>query len=65
MAAEDILTKEQTEELARLKAHFPYRIVFGVIRKDTGAFEAWCKPTMAVANRLVREGHTVLVFGGA
>ncbi len=62
MAAENILTKEQTEELARLKAHFPYRIVFGVIRKDTGAFEARARSTMTVANRLAREGHTVLVF---
>lgn len=56
------LTPAQTAELSRLKDYFPYRIVFAVIDKDTGAFEAWCKPTMHTANRLARLGHQVAVF---
>lgn len=56
------LTDAQRAELATLKAHFPYRIVFGVIRKDTGAFEAWCKTTMHSANCLARKGHNVFLY---
>lgn len=56
------LTPEQIAELARLKDYFPYRIVFAVIYKDTGVFEAWCKTTMHTANRLAREGHQVGIF---
>lgn len=55
------LTTEQEQELRRLKAYRPFMIVFGVIRK-TGEFETYAKPTMATANRLTREGHTVLVI---
>lgn len=57
------ITQEQKRELARLKAYFPYRIVFGVLDKDTGAFEAWAKPTMHAANRLARQGHQVFTYG--
>lgn len=54
-------TPAQTAELQRMKQWFPYRIVFGVIDKDTQEFAVWAKPTMHAANRLVREGHTVLM----
>ncbi len=57
------LTAEQTAELKRLKAYFPYRIVFGVIDKDTGAFEAWANSTMRIANQRARAGHHVFVWG--
>jgi hypothetical protein len=52
------LTQEQAEEMKRVKGWFPYRIVFGVLRK-TGEFEVWAKPTMHAANKLNREGHTI------
>jgi hypothetical protein len=55
------LTAEQEQELKRLKAYFPYRIVFGVVR-TTGEWEAYAKTTMATANRLTREGHAVFVL---
>ena len=59
------LTPAQVSELRRLKAYFPFRIVFGVINKDTGEFEAWAKPTMHAANRLAREGHYVFTLNCA
>lgn len=65
MTTNATLTKEQKEELAKLKEHFPYRIVFGVIRKDTGEFQAWCKTTMASANCLARKGHNVFIYRNA
>ena len=60
MSAE--LNAQQVAEMQRMKSYFPYRIVFGVIDKDTGQFEVWAKPTMHAANRLVREGHAVFML---
>lgn len=57
-----MLTEKQNAELVRIKGYFPYRIVFGVVRKDTGEFEAYAKTTMHTANRLAREGHAVYVL---
>lgn len=56
------MNDKQHAELARLKAYFPYRIVFGVIDKNTGEFFSYCKTTMHAANKLAREGHTVWVW---
>ena len=56
------VTQAQYEELARMKAYYPFRIVFGVIDKDTQEFEVWCKTTMHVPNKKVREGHTVVIY---
>lgn len=55
-----MLTQSQIQELQRIKAYFPYRIVFGVIKKD-GTFEVWAKTTKHAANRLAREGHQVFM----
>lgn len=57
------LTQQQTQELQRLKAYFPYRIVFGVIHQD-GSFEAYAKTTMHTANHLARKGASVFIFWG-
>ena len=57
------LTEEQMRQLQRLKAYFPYRVVFGVLDKDTGAFEARAGRTMAAANNAARKGHLVFVYG--
>lgn len=56
------LTKEQTQELQRLKEYFPFRIVFGVLNQD-GSFEAYAKTTMHTANRLARKGACVFIVG--
>ncbi len=56
------MTQEQIAELKRLKEYFPYRIIFGVIDKNTGEFGAWAKPTKHVMNRLIREGHKVFLL---
>jgi hypothetical protein len=57
-----MLNNEQTQELRRLKQYFPYRIVFGVIDKETGKFVAYTKTTKHTANKLAREGHQVFVL---
>ena len=56
------LNQQQTQELQRLKAYFPFRIVFGVIHKD-GSFQSYAKRTMHVANRLSRDGASVFILG--
>jgi hypothetical protein len=56
------LNEQQVQELSRLKAYFPYRIVFGVIDQE-GKFEAYAKTTMHTANHLARKGLTVFVWG--
>lgn len=57
-----LYTPEQVAECARLKAYFPYRIVYGVIDKDSGEFHASAQPTMRRANKLAREGHHVFIY---
>ena len=57
-----LLSSEQQEELRRLLMYYPYRVVFGVLYKDTGEFEAWAKHTRHAANRLARDGHHVVVM---
>lgn len=56
------LSPTQYNELKRYKQYFPYRIVFGVIDKDTGEFVVYTKTTMHTANRLAREGHAVFLY---
>lgn len=55
------MTNEQTQEAMRMKQYFPFRIVFGVIDRDTKEFSVYAKPTMHTANKLAREGHSVWV----
>lgn len=55
-------TKEQETELARLKAHFPFRIC-GMARKPgTDTVEFYARYTMATFNRLARRGWEVVVI---
>jgi len=58
----DTLTTEQHNELSRLKDYFPFRIVFGVLNKDSGDFATYAKTTMHTANRLARQGHKVFIL---
>lgn len=57
-----MLSIEQSNELIRVKQYFPFRIVFGVIDKDTGKFDVYVKTTKHAANKLSREGHHVFVL---
>lgn len=53
------LNDAQIAEIRRVKSYFPYRIVFGVINKDTGVFLTYAKTTRHTMNKLIREGHYV------
>ena len=55
------LTATQQTELTNLKAHFPYRIIYAQIDKDTGEFFAAAVTNMRIPNKLAREGHLVFV----
>ena len=55
-------TPMQVKELENLKNWFPFRIVFGVIDKDTSEFSAYAKTTMHTANKLARHGNFVAIF---
>jgi hypothetical protein len=55
------MTEQQERELRQVKAFRPFMLVFGVIR-STGEWETYARPTMAIANRLAREGHTVYIL---
>lgn len=52
------LTDAQQREIVFTKQHFPYRIVFGVLKTD-GTFEVHAMATKHRMNRLAREGHAV------
>jgi hypothetical protein len=59
---EMLLTSEQQQEIARLQSYFPYRIVYGMIDKDSGKFESHAVTSMRIPNKLAREGHKVFVM---
>ena len=59
------LTTEQENEIRRVKAYFPYRVVCGVIDKDTGEFNVYANVTRHTSNRLIREGHEVYMYDNA
>ncbi len=50
--------------MRRMKAYFPYRIVFG-IRQADGTLDVQCAHDMRRANKAAREGKTVLVLQSA
>ena len=55
------LTMERKAELARLKAYFPYRIIYATTDKKTGEFTAGAVINMRIPNKLAREGHEVVI----
>ena len=56
------LTEEQKSQVYFMKAHFPYRIAYGVFDKDTGEFTVSAATSMKMPNKLTREGHKVFVL---
>ena len=53
------LTTEQNAELSRLKAHFPYRVVWGAIHPETHEWVASANTSKRQMNSYVRKGWTV------
>ena len=56
------LTESQLVELQNLKSHYPYRIIYGMVDRDTHKFEAYAVTSMRIPNKLAREGHAVVIF---
>lgn len=61
---ENVLSEQEKAEMMRLKAYFPYRIVYGV-RNEDGTFEASAVTTMRIPNKLTREGKQVFILKAA
>ena len=57
-----IFTKEQEDELRNLKAHFPYRIVWGAVDIN-GEFYRGADVTRHKLNRFLRRGYLVATIG--
>jgi len=57
----ETLTKENEDILIRLKAYFPYRIVFGVIYPD-GKFESYAVNNKRKLNKFLKLGYKVFMF---
>uniref|UniRef100_A0A6M3LJR8 Uncharacterized protein n=1 Tax=viral metagenome TaxID=1070528 RepID=A0A6M3LJR8_9ZZZZ len=55
------LTSVQQSEILRLRQYYPYRIIIGIINKDTKEFMASAVTNMRIPNKLAREGHEVFV----
>ena len=51
------MNPEQLAELKRLKAYFPYRIIYGAIKGEE--FQASAVTSKRIPNQLAREGWAV------
>lgn len=58
----DAITEQQKAELIRLKAYFPFRIVFGVLATD-GSFQVYANTDKRIMNKLARQGNQVFQLG--
>ena len=58
-----IFTTEQEEQLRNLKAHFPFRIVWGAVNADTGEFEAQATSDRRRLMKRLRAGWLVAIVG--
>lgn len=54
------LSEAQLAELARLKAWYPYRIVYGALHPETGEWRCGAVTTMHAPNKLARAGWSVV-----
>lgn len=58
----ETLTPEQEQELRRVKAYFPFRIVWGTFEEDEGGnrkFGVYADLTKRRMNKYLREGQRV------
>jgi hypothetical protein len=51
------MSDQQTKELQNLKAHFPFRIVYGALRN--GEWQAGAVTSKRIPNQLARKGWQV------
>ena len=58
----DFFTEAQEAELRNLKAHFPYRIVWGAVDQN-GTFEAQATHDRRRLNKYLRAGWLVVTIG--
>jgi cytochrome b len=56
------LSDAQEEQLANLKAHFPFRICWGMIDKETGEFSCFAAFDKRGMNKAARQGHFVVAL---
>lgn len=55
------LTNTQMAEVIRLKQHYPARIIYCMIDKDTKQFTCSAVLNMRIPNKLAREGHQIFI----
>jgi len=53
--------QNMANEMSRLKAYFPFRIVWGAIRED-GTYEVGATPTKRQINDLMRKGYAGFII---
>jgi hypothetical protein len=53
------MNANQEQQMMTMKSYFPFRIVWGKIDKNTGAFEVFANVTKHAMNKAVRDGHKV------
>jgi hypothetical protein len=53
------LTAERVLNLATLKRHYPFRVVFGAYCETTGEWQQHAKSDRRLMNRLARQGWKV------
>jgi hypothetical protein len=56
------LTQDQINQMQQMKQHFPYRIIYGMIDKNTSEFFTSVVTNMRIPNKLSKEGHTVFTI---
>jgi hypothetical protein len=54
------MTEEQINEIVLMKTRLPFRIVWGMLHKDTYAFSVHAHYTKRQMNKAVRDGHYVV-----
>lgn len=56
------LSVEQVREMQRLKAYFPFRIVYGAIQPETKEWKTAAVTTRHAPNRLAKLGWSVYIL---
>jgi hypothetical protein len=57
-----IFTEAQMAEIGRLKAYFPYRVVWAAVNAETGEFHCGANATRKQLNIFMRRGAPWLCF---
>lgn len=54
------MTQEQLNEIVLMKTRLPFRIVWGMLHKDTHVFSVHANYTKRQMRKAVRDGHYVV-----